>query len=87
MCATGFGESIAGVISDVHHPVAERAIAAIVIILLTLVNLAEVKWVIRLQFVLLVVLLLGAGDFAIGSLTHSDPGRPCPLCTPNPLSN
>ena len=35
---------------------------------------AEVKWVIRLQFVLLVVLLLGAGDFAIGSFTHSDPG-------------
>ena len=36
---------------------------------------AEVKWVIRLQFVLLVVLLLGAGDFAVGSLTHSDPGQ------------
>ena len=41
LCATGFGESIAGVISDVHHPIAERAIAAIVIILLTLVNLVS----------------------------------------------
>ena len=40
----------------------------------TIYSQAEVKWVIRLQFVLLVVLLLGAGDFAIGSFTHSDPG-------------
>ena len=33
--------SIAGVILDVHHPIAERAIAAIVILLLTLVNLVR----------------------------------------------
>ncbi len=74
LCATGFGESIAGLISDVHHPFAERSIAAVVIVLLTLVNLAGVKWVVRLQFALLVILLLGAGDFAVGSVTHSDPG-------------
>ena len=65
LCATGFGESIAGLISDVHHPVAERSIAAIVILLLTGINLAEVKWVIRLQFALLVVLLLGAGGLPL----------------------
>lgn len=74
LCATGFGESIAGLISETHSPLAERAIAAMVILLLTLINVAGVKWVIRLQFVLLVVLLLGAADFLVGSVTHTDEG-------------
>lgn len=56
----------------------ERAIAAIVIVLLTLINLAGVKWVIRLQFVLLVVLLLGAADFVMGSFSHKDEGTVLP---------
>ena len=75
LCATGFGESIAGLLSEGHSPLLERAFAAVVIVLLTLINLAGVKWVIRLQFMLLVILLLGAADFVIGSVTHSDPGR------------
>ena len=48
LCATGFGESIAGLIfSPTHSALAERAVAAAVIVALTLVNVAGVKWVIR----------------------------------------
>ena len=75
MCATGFGESIAGLIFGNEAHLAERAIAAVVIVILTLINLAGVKWVIRLQFALLVILLLGASDFIIGSVTHEDVGK------------
>ena len=75
LCATGFGESIA-VLMGLHHYVwFERLVAAGVILLLTLVNAAGVVWVIRLQFLLLVLLLLGAVDFAMGSVSHRDPGR------------
>ena len=48
LCATGFGESFAGLIfSQDHSAMAERAVAAAVIVALTLVNAAGVKWVIR----------------------------------------
>ena len=55
LCATGFGESIAGLLSpdETPNPWIERSVAAFVIIMLTLINLAGVKWVIRLQFLLL----------------------------------
>lgn len=35
--------------------------------------MAGVKWVVKLQFALLVVLLLSAGDFIIGSFITTDP--------------
>ncbi len=78
LCATGFGESVSGLFVSASSPAAEyveRALAASVVILLTVVNVAGVKWVVRLQFLLLVALMLGAADFAIGSFTHTDPGR------------
>ena len=43
--------------------------------MLTLINLAGVKWVIRLQFLLLAILILGALDFGIGSFTHTNEGK------------
>ena len=45
LCATGFGESIAGVIAGEKDgsPWIERIVAAAVIIFLTLINLAGVK--------------------------------------------
>ncbi len=45
LCATGFGESIAGVIAGEKDgsPWVERLVAAAVIIFLTLINLAGVK--------------------------------------------
>ncbi|CAB4060077.1 SLC12A8 [Lepeophtheirus salmonis] len=49
----------------------KEVVAALVIILLTCINLAGVKWVVRLQFVLLIILLLGAADFGFGSLRTS----------------
>ena len=77
LCATGFGESIAGLISPTEdpNPWIERSVAAFVIIMLTLINLAGVKWVIRLQFLLLAILILGALDFGIGSFTHTNEGK------------
>ena len=77
MCATGFGESIAGLLSEneVPNPLIERSIAAFVIVMLTLINFAGVKWVIRLQFLLLGILVLGAMDFGIGSFTHTNEGK------------
>ena len=74
LCATGFGESIAGLISESPNPWIERSVAAFVIVMLTLINLAGVKWVIRLQFVLLAILVLGAMDFGVGSFTHTNEG-------------
>lgn len=77
LCATGFGESIAGLLSEneVPNPLIERSIAAFVIVMLTLINFAGVKWVIRLQFLLLGILVLGAMDFGIGSFTHTNEGK------------
>jgi len=74
LCATGFGESIAGLLSETEtpNPWIERSVAAFVIVMLTLINLAGVKWVIRLQFLLLGILVLGAMDFGIGSFTHTN---------------
>ena len=79
LCATGFGESIAGLLSEneVPNPLIERSIAAFVIVMLTLINFAGVKWVIRLQFLLLGILVLGAMDFGIGSFTHTNEGKKC----------
>ena len=77
LCATGFGESIAGLLSEneIPNPWIERSVAAFVIVMLTLINLAGVKWVIRLQFLLLGILVLGAMDFGIGSFTHTNEGK------------
>ena len=77
LCATGFGESIAGLLSETEtpNPWIERSVAAFVIVMLTLINLAGVKWVIRLQFLLLGILVLGAMDFGIGSFTHTNEGK------------
>lgn len=73
LCATGFGESISGLLSEAEpNPWVERGVAGIVIVALTLINLAGVKWVIRLQFALLVILLLGAVDFGVGSFSHTN---------------
>lgn len=43
------------------------------VLLLSVINLAGVKWVVKLQFALLVVLLLSAADFFIGSFMAYDP--------------
>lgn len=39
------------------------------------INLAGVKWVIRLQFALLIILLLAALDLAVGTFIQEDIGK------------
>lgn len=72
----GFGESLAGLLGLEQSPWSERGLAGAAVILLGAINVAGVKWVVKLQFVLLLVLLLAGLDFAVGSFVHIDPGKP-----------
>ncbi|XP_063219479.1 solute carrier family 12 member 8 [Bacillus rossius redtenbacheri] len=67
----GFGESMAHLV-NLDSKWAERGFASAAVILLGVINVAGVKWVIKLQFVLLLVLLLAGLDFAVGSFVHTD---------------
>ncbi|KAJ2947835.1 hypothetical protein O0L34_g9624 [Tuta absoluta] len=70
----GFGESMASLVgasAENQWPARGFAIAALV--LLATINVAGVKWVIKLQFALLLIILLAALDFFVGSFT-STPG-------------
>ncbi|XP_058806232.1 solute carrier family 12 member 8 [Phymastichus coffea] len=68
----GFGESIAGLV-HLETPWAQQGFACAAVILLSGINLAGVKWVIKLQFLLLLILLLAGFDFIVGSFTHIEP--------------
>lgn len=70
----GFGESMAGLFG-LNSPWAQRGFAGAAVIILSAINIAGVKWVIKLQFVLLLILLLAGVDFIIGSFSHIDPGK------------
>lgn len=41
------------------------------------INCAGVKWVIRLQLILLLMLFIAVLDFTVGSFVHTDPGYLC----------
>ena len=51
-----------------ENPWVERAVGVTLIALLTAINIAGVKWVIKVQFVLLALLALAVLDFLFGSL-------------------
>lgn len=68
----GFGESLAGLLGLEKSPWSERGLAGAAVILLGAINVAGVKWVVKLQFVLLLVLLLAGLDFSVGSFVHVD---------------
>lgn len=70
----GFGESLAGLVGLGDSMWAVRGFAAAAVLLLGVINIAGVKWVVKLQFVLLVVLLLSALDFMVGSFVNEDEG-------------
>lgn len=70
---TGFGESMAELVGFGDNKWAIRGFAAGAVLLLGVINVAGVKWVIKLQFVLLIVLLLSALDFMVGSFVGEDP--------------
>ncbi|XP_046742533.1 solute carrier family 12 member 8 isoform X2 [Diprion similis] len=65
----GFGESMAGLVG-LESTWAQRGFAGAAVILLSVINLAGVKWVIKLQFILLLILLLAGLDFMVGSFVH-----------------
>lgn len=69
----GFGESMAGLIGLGDNKWAIRGLATSAVLLLGVINIAGVKWVIKLQFVLTIVLLLSALDFMVGSFIGEDP--------------
>lgn len=69
----GFGESIAELLGVGDSKWAVRAIAGAAVLLLSVINVAGVKWVIKLQFILLLILLLSGLDFMVGSFTHAEP--------------
>lgn len=69
----GFGESMAGFVvddplSDTHKWVS-RGFAIAAVLLLGTINVAGVKWVVKLQFALLMIIMLAALDFFVGSFT------------------
>lgn len=71
----GFGESMAGLVGLAGNQWAIRGFATAAVLLLGCINVAGVKWVIKLQFILLMILLISALDFMVGSFIGEDPGK------------
>ncbi|KAL2081567.1 hypothetical protein ACEWY4_023420 [Coilia grayii] len=72
MYITGFAESIAEVLA-LQSVWAVRGISLAVLLGLLGINLAGVKWIVRLQLVLLGILAVSTLDFIIGTFSHLDP--------------
>ncbi|XP_047528989.1 solute carrier family 12 member 8 [Vanessa atalanta] len=64
----GFGESMADLVGT-DNTWAARGFAVAAVLLLGTINIAGVKWVIKLQFLLLLIILVAAVDFFVGSFT------------------
>ncbi|XP_024263265.1 solute carrier family 12 member 8 isoform X3 [Oncorhynchus tshawytscha] len=72
MYITGFSESIAQLLS-LQSEWAVRGMSVAVLLGLLGINLAGVKWIVRLQLILLAVLAVSTLDFVIGTFSHLDP--------------
>uniref|UniRef100_A0A8C2MTR9 Solute carrier family 12 member 8 n=1 Tax=Cricetulus griseus TaxID=10029 RepID=A0A8C2MTR9_CRIGR len=72
MYITGFAESISDLLG-LGNIWAVRGISVVVLLALLGINLAGVKWIIRLQLLLLFLLAVSTLDFVVGSFTHLDP--------------
>ncbi|XP_019578642.2 solute carrier family 12 member 8 [Rhinolophus sinicus] len=72
MYITGFAESISDLLG-LRNIWAVRGISVAVLLALLGINLAGVKWIIRLQLLLLLLLAVSTLDFVLGSFTHLDP--------------
>ncbi|XP_034042110.1 solute carrier family 12 member 8 isoform X1 [Thalassophryne amazonica] len=72
MYITGFSESVAELLS-LQSQWAVRGMSAAVLLALLGINLAGVKWIVRLQLLLLAILAISTLDFVIGTFTHLDP--------------
>nr|XP_034371280.1 solute carrier family 12 member 8 isoform X2 [Arvicanthis niloticus] len=71
MYITGFAESISDLLG-LGNIWAVRGISVAVLLALLGINLAGVKWIIRLQLLLLFLLAVSTLDFVVGSFTHLD---------------
>lgn len=69
-CA-GFGESMAET-TGWDSPWAVRVIGLVTSLILLVVVLAGVKWVVKLQLLLLAILMLSVLDFLVGTFAHTD---------------
>lgn len=76
----GFGESVAGLMGVATSKWTARTFASTAVILLGVINVAGVKWVIKLQFILLLILLMSGLDFMVGSFVHTDIGNKLSYC-------
>lgn len=72
-CA-GFGESMAET-TGWDNAWAVRVIGLITSLVLLFVVLAGVKWVVKLQLLLLAILMLSVLDFLVGTFAHTDYGK------------
>ncbi|KAM8933706.1 solute carrier family 12 member 8 isoform 2-T2 [Pelodytes ibericus] len=72
MYITGFAESISDLL-HLQNIWVVRGISLAVLLGLLGINLAGVKWIIRLQLLLLFLLAVSTLDFVIGSFSHLDP--------------
>ncbi|XP_021562027.1 solute carrier family 12 member 8 [Carlito syrichta] len=72
MYITGFAESISDLLG-LRNIWTVRGISVVVLLALLGINLAGVKWIIRLQLLLLFLLAVSTLDFVVGSFTHLDP--------------
>ncbi|XP_040858757.1 solute carrier family 12 member 8 isoform X2 [Ochotona curzoniae] len=72
MYITGFAESISDLLG-LRNIWAVRGISVAVLLALLGINLAGVKWIIRLQLLLLLLLAVSTLDFVVGSFSHLDP--------------
>ncbi|XP_069389634.1 solute carrier family 12 member 8 isoform X2 [Paralichthys olivaceus] len=72
MYITGFSESVAELLG-LQSQWAVRGMSAAVLLALLGINLAGVKWIVRIQLLLLAVLAVSTLDFVVGSFTHLDP--------------
>ncbi|CAN8018061.1 unnamed protein product, partial [Ixodes persulcatus] len=68
----GFAESMGQLLKFHEDPWIQRGIATALVVLLLGINVAGVKWVVRLQFALLIILLMAALDFAVGTFISYD---------------
>ncbi|KAL3889646.1 hypothetical protein ACJMK2_001981 [Sinanodonta woodiana] len=68
----GFGESVMVLVHHENQWIAKGVAVALVLLLLG-INVMGVKWVIRLQLLLLMVLFLSIMDFLVGSFVHTVP--------------
>nr|CAB3266104.1 solute carrier family 12 member 8-like [Phallusia mammillata] len=68
----GFAESVTKALQW-NNEWAVRGVAIGTLLLLSAINLAGVKWVIRLQLLLLLILVISTSDFIVGTFVHTNP--------------